>query len=223
MLYFLLVDRFSDNNENGYKDIAGNAVTTGSTRIFAPADNQNAIQNADDARNWRNAGTKFVGGNLAGLKSKIGYLKRMGVTAIWVSPIFKQVSFTETYHGYGIQDYLQVEPKFGSNEDLKDLVSVAHDNGIYVILDIILNHTGNIFSYDPNRQPNYKDKNGSFDPRWDGNPYPVLGFNDKRGNPSIPFRKTNPSVTNDLSRSQWSNLAGRVPGPEFLYQKRTHF
>jgi hypothetical protein len=41
VLYFLLVDRFSDNKENGYKDIAGNAVTTGSTRLFAPADNQN--------------------------------------------------------------------------------------------------------------------------------------------------------------------------------------
>jgi glycosidase len=194
VLYFLLVDRFSDNKESGYKDVAGNAVTTGSTRLFTPADNRSAIKNATDAAKWRDAGTKYVGGTLAGLKSKIGYLKRMGISAIWVSPIFKQVSFAETYHGYGIQDYLRVNPRFGSNQDLKDLVSAAHDNGILVILDIILNHTGDVFTYDSHRQPNYKDKNGNFDPRWDGNPYPVLGFNDKSGHPAIPFTKTNPSV-----------------------------
>ena len=162
VLYFLLVDRFSDGKENGYKDVVGNLVTTGSTRLFTPADSQNAIKNATDAANWRDAGTKFVGGTLAGLKSKIGYLRRMGVSAIWVSPIFKQVSFAETYHGYGIQDYLQVDRRFGTDQDLKDLVSAAHDNGILVILDIILNHTGNVFRYDPHRQPNYKDKNGNF-------------------------------------------------------------
>src|ERR1043166_6931655 len=64
VLYFLLVDRFSDGKENGYKDIAGNVVTSGSTPLFTPADNHNAIQNATDAAKWREAGTKYVGGTL---------------------------------------------------------------------------------------------------------------------------------------------------------------
>ncbi|MFO8240991.1 MAG: alpha-amylase family glycosyl hydrolase [Dissulfuribacterales bacterium] len=57
---------------------------------------------------------KFAGGTLKGLESKIGYLKRLGVTAIWVSPIFKQVAFEETCRGYGIQNFLDVDPHFGS-------------------------------------------------------------------------------------------------------------
>ncbi|SFD91736.1 alpha-amylase family glycosyl hydrolase [Spirosoma endophyticum] len=192
VFYFLLIDRFSDNNEAGYMDIAGITVTTGSSSVFTPADSRNAIQNKADAAEWRAAGGKYVGGNLKGLTSKIGYLKRMGITAIWVSPVLKQVHFQETYHGYGIQDFLQVNPQFGTDQDFKDLVKIAHDHGIYVILDIILNHVGDIFSYDPTRQPNYQ-TDSHFDPRWDRNPYPVLGFNDPAGNPTIPFVRTDPA------------------------------
>ena len=193
IFYFLLVDRFSDNKEKGFKDIAGNVVTSGTTPLFTPAENQNAIQNEADARKWREAGTKYVGGTLKGLTSKIGYLKRLGISAIWVSPVLKQVDFHETYHGYGIQDFLQVNPKFGTDQEFKELVKIAHDNGIFIILDIILNHVGDVFSYNPTRQPNYKDKDGNFDPRWDNNPYPVVGFNDKNGQPTIRFTKTDPS------------------------------
>jgi glycosidase len=219
VLYFLLVDRFPDNKENDHKDIAGNVVTNGQTPLFKPTDNQNAMQNLTDAKNWRDAGTKYVGGTLAGLKSKIGYLKRMGISAIWVSPIFKQVSFAETYHGYGIQDFLQVNPRFGTDQDLKDLVNTAHDNGILVILDIILNHSGNIFTYDPKRQPNYKDSDGHFDPRWDGNPYPVLGFNNKAGQPTIPFTKTDPSVPGSFPDRDDAIWPVEFQNPNFFTQK----
>ncbi|MBC7923755.1 MAG: alpha-amylase [Ferruginibacter sp.] len=193
VLYFLLVDRFSDNRETGYKDVAGDVVTSGGTPLFTPANNQNAIQNQADALAWREAGNKYVGGTLKGLASKIGYLKRLGITAVWISPVLKQVSFQPTYHGYGIQDFLRVNPAFGTDQAFKDLVKIAHDNGIFVILDIILNHVGNVFGHDPTRQPNYKDKNGNFDPRWDNNLYPVLGFNDEHGLPTIPFTRTDPS------------------------------
>jgi len=167
VFYFLMLDRFSDDNENGYKDNEGNVVHNGETRMFNftnPINNssdwENAIKTEAEASRWRNAGSKFVGGNLKGLQSKIGYLKRLGVTALWVSPIFKQVRFQETYHGYGIQDFLEIEPYieehgikrgFGTREDLRELVRVAHAHGIYVILDIILNHTGNVFSYKGDR------------------------------------------------------------------------
>jgi glycosidase len=98
VFYFLLVDRFSDNKEKAFKDIAGNVVPSGTTPLFTPAENQNAIKNEIDASEWRKAGTKYVGGTLKGLTSKIGYLKRLGISALWISPVLKQVDFQETYH-----------------------------------------------------------------------------------------------------------------------------
>ncbi len=146
VFYFLMLDRFSDGQENGYKDNAGNLVQGGTTPLYSPANPENAVKTEADAARWREA-TKYVGGTLKGLQSKIGYLKRLGVMALWISPIFKQVRFQETYHGYGIQNFLEVEPHFGTREDLQEVVPVAHAHGIYAILDIILNHAGNVFSY----------------------------------------------------------------------------
>lgn len=188
VMYFLLLDRFSDGNENGYRDNGGAAVTTGKTPLFQPADNGNAVGNETDAAHWREAGARWVGGTLKGLTSKLGYLQRLGVTALWISPIFKQIAFQETYHGYGIQNFLDVDPHFGSREDLKILVDTAHQHGIYVVLDIILNHAGNVFGYAPDRYDT-TDKNGAhfMDPRWDGRLYQVKGFHDQSGAASIPF------------------------------------
>ena len=179
--YFLMLDRFTDGRENGYKDNEGNLVRSGTTPPYSPAGAENAVKTEADAARWREAGVKYVGGTLKGLESKIGYLKRLGVTSLWISPIFKQVRFRETYHGYGIQNFLEVEPHFGSREDLREVVRIAHANGIYVILDIILNHAGNVFSYAGERNP-----------PWTGNTYSVDGFNDRQGNPTIPFVKANP-------------------------------
>ena len=179
--YFLMLDRFSDGRENGYKDNEGNLVRSGTTPAYSPAGAENAVKTEADAARWREAAVKYVGGTLKGLESKIGYLKRLGVTALWISPIFKQVRFRETYHGYGIQNFLEVEPHFGSREDLREVVRTAHDKGIYVVLDIILNHAGNVFSY-----------SGEQDRPWTGEMYPVEGFNDKNGNPTIPFAKPDP-------------------------------
>jgi len=99
VLYFLLVDRFSDGNENGYRDLNGNLFNAGTTPPFKPADALNAVQTTADAARWRDAGGGYVGGNLAGVTSKLGYLNRMGVTALWLSPVLKQVAFQQTYHG----------------------------------------------------------------------------------------------------------------------------
>jgi glycosidase len=188
ILYFLMLDRFSNGRERDYiandgTAVAANAIAT--IEAFADTDRDNAISTDDDAAHWRDAGAGWCGGTLKGLTSKIGYLKRLGITAIWVSPIFKQVSFQETYHGYGIQNFLDVDPHFGTRQDLQELVSTAHGLGIRVILDIILNHSGAVFSYDADRYPT--DTPGIFDPRWDGRPYRVEGFNDQGGQPVIPY------------------------------------
>lgn len=188
VLYFLLLDRFSDGKEQGYRDNGGGIAADGATPPFQHGDAGNAVTTPEDAARWREAGGRWVGGTLRGLTSKIGYLRRLGVTAIWVSPIFKQIAFQDTYHGYGIQNFLEVDPHFGSREDLREMVSVAHQHGIYVILDIILNHSGNVFGYDSDR---YATPEGGMDPRWDGKPYAVQGFHDRDGKPRIPFQSAN--------------------------------
>jgi glycosidase len=114
----------------------------------------------------------------------------LGITALWISPVFKQVAFQASYHGYGIQNFLDVDPHFGTREDLRDLVAAAHEHDIYVILDIILNHAGDVFRYDADRFP-MEDAQGNrfMDARWDGRPYAVQGFHDMEGEPALPFDK----------------------------------
>jgi glycosidase len=232
VLYFLMLDRFSDGEEQGYRDNEGRVVSSGSTPMFRPEDASNAVRTAADAQRWQDAGGRWVGGTLSGLTSKLGYLERLGVTAIWVSPIFKQVSFQETYHGYGIQDFLEVDSHFGSREDLRTLVETAHNHGIYVILDVILNHAGNVFGYDADRYWTHNDRGDLYlDPRWDGRPYRVRGFHDRAGSASIPFGpvdlRAHPDAWPDgaiwpaeLQHSEVFTQKGRISNwdhdPEFL-------
>ena len=122
VFYFLLLDRFSDGREQGYRGNDGEVVTDGETPLFGPADAGNAIRTEDEARHWRESGGRWAGGTLQGLTSKLGYLRRLGVTAVWVSPVFKQVAFEDSYHGYGVQDFLDVDPHFGTREDLREMV-----------------------------------------------------------------------------------------------------
>jgi glycosidase len=191
VLYFLMLDRFSDGRETGYRDNASNPVRTGTTPPFRFADD---AYSADRAV-WAQAGDGWLGGTLKGLESKLGYLKRMGVTAIWISPVFKQVESDEhAYHGYGIQNFLDVDRHFGTRQDLIDLVNTAHAQGIRVILDIILNHAGDVFGYrhNPDRYPPLDGRPG-MDPRWDGAPYPVAGWRNAFGEASIPFAPIDPA------------------------------
>jgi glycosidase len=91
----------------------------------------------------------FQGGTLNGIRAKLGYLKGLGVGAIWLTPVLKNPQYlNDTYHGYGIQDFLKVDPRFGDEADLQALVLEAHAKGIYVILDIVLNHAGDVFEYE---------------------------------------------------------------------------
>jgi len=185
VMYFLLLDRFSDGKEkDGYRDDAGGPVQGGSTPMYRPEDPGRV-----DYEVWYRAGDGWQGGNLKGLRSKLGYLRRLGITALWVSPVFRQVAFEPSYHGYGIQNFLDVDPHFGTREDFRDFVQAAHEQGIYVILDIIAHHTGNVFTYAADRYTTHDPASGQWynDPRWDGKPYGVKGFNDRDGRPTLPF------------------------------------
>lgn len=185
VLYYVMIDRFSDNNEKGYLDNLGNWSESGTTPHYEISMKNNAIKNPADAEKWRAAGNTFVGGTFAGLKSKLGYIKRMGVNTIWLSPILKQTSHDPTnYHGYATQNFLNTDPRFGTPEEFQDLVRSAHDLGLWIILDIVFNHAGKVFLYEG--QDSYQQE---------GQPpfnhqgiYPVIGFCDHEGKASIPFK-----------------------------------
>src|SRR5262245_4358917 len=91
VLYFLMLDRFSDGRENGYRDNSGALVTTGTTPLFQPADRGNATSTPAVRQHWVEAGNRVVGGTLQGLEWKIGHHQRLGLTAISASPMLKQV------------------------------------------------------------------------------------------------------------------------------------
>lgn len=177
VLYFLMLDRFSDGFETGYLDNNGAPVTTGTTPALRREDRGGAVATEESAARWRAAGAAWCGGTLNGLRTKLGYLGRLGVTAVWISPILKQTPFEETYHGYATQNFLAVDPHFGTKEELRDLVAEAHGMGIRVVLDVVLNHTGDVFAY----------RDDVTDATWFGHPYPVAGFRDASGKPTLPF------------------------------------
>ncbi len=94
----------------------------------------------------------FEGGDLKGVTQKIeeGYFNELGINAIWMTPIVEQIhgavdegtGATYAFHGYWTKDWTSLDPNFGTKEDLKKLVEVAHKNGIRIVLDAVINHTG---------------------------------------------------------------------------------
>ena len=182
LLYFLLPDRFSNNKETGFYSNDGTPVTAGSTPTYTNSDRDGVLANAREKKDWLNAGGRFVGGTIKGVITKLGYLKRLGVTAIWIGPIFKQIHDHETYHGYAVQNFMDVDPRFGTIEDLKDLVATAHKLDIYVLLDIIVNHTGDVFRYK------------KISPLYNGKHHEVTGFFDVDRRHTIPFKPIDESV-----------------------------
>lgn len=76
-------------------------------------------------------------GDFKGVTQRLEYLKDLGITLIWLSPLHKAGS----YHGYDVIDYYSVNPDYGTLDDFKELIEEAHKQGISVILDMVLNHT----------------------------------------------------------------------------------
>lgn len=124
-IYQLLIDRFDDNKEH-------------------PPYNPETARRGRD----RNKAGTFQGGTIKGITRRLDYIQGLGCTAIWMSPPFKsRQDDPGSYHGYGIQDFLAVDPRFGTTDDLRELVREAHRRGMYVILDIVINHTADVFRY----------------------------------------------------------------------------
>ena len=132
-VYFLLTDRF--NNGNPSNDLA--------------------FERKKDGAVLRN----FMGGDLKGITQKIkdGYFDRLGVNAIWFTPPVEQIrgstdegtGLTYAYHGYWARDWTALDPNFGTLEEMKELVETAHQNGIRIMWDAVINHTGPVTDIDP--------------------------------------------------------------------------
>jgi glycosidase len=140
VLYFLLPDRFSDGRENTRSVLTRQRIIELRQSTSRPDINW---------REWADSGRRWQGGTLAGIRGRLGYLSDLGVTALWIGPVFKQRARLDTFHGYGIQDFLDVDPRFGGRNDLLELVDAAHERGLRIILDVILNHTGDNWGYVP--------------------------------------------------------------------------
>ena len=101
----------------------------------------------------------FEGGDLRGIIQKIddNYFSDLGINAIWMTPVVEQIhgatnegtGITYAFHGYWAKDWTELDPNFGTKNDLKELVEKAHKKGIRVILDAVINHTGPVTEIDP--------------------------------------------------------------------------
>ncbi len=134
IVYFLLPDRFEDGEQaNDSGGLAGDRLATG----FDPADKG-----------------FFHGGDFAGLTRRLDYLERLGITAIWLAPVFANKVVqgppgqeSAGYHGYWVTDFTRVDPHLGTNDDFQTFVDAAHARGMKVYMDIITNHTADVIRY----------------------------------------------------------------------------
>ena len=190
IFYFLLPDRFSDAQEE-------------SRPLFDRS--QPGQHRAPNKENWMQDGKDYQGGTLKGVESKLDYLQELGITALWIGPIWRQRPELDTYHGYGIQHFLDVDPRFGSRQELRDLVDAAHERGMYVLLDIIYNHSGNNWFYDANGNPHttlpYR-----YQP-----PYPVHGWRSDTGQSKAKIESLDDGVwPEDFQNLDWYTRAGQI-------------
>jgi len=145
--------------------------------------NDNADANFDPAGH---SGTSVHGGDFKGIEQKLDYIKSLGATAIWISPVVLNVR--GEFHGYAGRDFYKVDPHWGTMADLQHVVAAAHARGILVIDDIVVNHGGNLID--------------SGDPGYPGFKYPPDGYQMRFHNPTRqyppPFdlNVTNPAITN---------------------------
>jgi glycosidase len=150
---------------------------------------------------WSAEWGEFQGGTINGIREKLAYIRGLGAGAIWITPILKNCQYTPyTSHGYGIQDFLAVDPRFTSDPErarkdpsfadaeVQALVDEAHARGLYVIFDIVLNHTGDVFAY----------KNIGASAPWSDSAYPIH-WRDENGQPCTDWESAPESCPADAA------------------------
>lgn len=121
---------------------------------------------------------RFQGGDWAGITRRLDYLEDLGATTLWISPIVANVERREDadgYHGYWARDFTKLNAHFGSEAELKELVAEAHARGMRILVDVVINHAGNVFYYDLNDDG--KLQSGENEPSFSAEPYDVpIGY-----------------------------------------------
>lgn len=190
VIYFFLPDRFSDGREAG-------------RIVLDPAKPTAARPDGFRFNQWSaSGGGRYQGGTLKGARSKLPYIASLGATTVWLGPIFKQRTHWDSYHGYAIQDFLEVDPRLGDRKDLVDFVSAAHAIGLRVLLDVVFNHTSKNWLYE-----GYLDVDPPYRP-WPG--FYTRGlWLDRHGNPTEQIASPDDGVhPQELQPSDYYTRAG---------------
>jgi glycosidase len=123
VMYLLFPDRFADGD---------------------PANN--SVEGLPDKFNRADSFGRH-GGDIKGITDHLDYLKELGVTAIWATPLLEDNQPRGSYHQYATTNYYKIDPRFGTNDDYKNMVAKCHQNGIKVIMDMIPNHCGSAHAW----------------------------------------------------------------------------
>jgi len=109
---------------------------------FANGDPTNDNVDSQPDKADRNKLNGRYGGDIKGIQDHLDYIKELGATAIWCTPVQENNYSRLTYHGYAISDYYKIDPRFGTNDEYAGFVKASHEKGIKVIMDMVSNHCG---------------------------------------------------------------------------------
>lgn len=147
IIYFVMVDRFDNGDRSN--DYGGYGEGLGPERDADAHVLRHGFK--------RDHPKYFHGGDLAGLRRRLGYIKRLGATALWLSPVMKNKPVHATgnsvaasnacYHGYCPLDFERIDPHLGTESEFRELVRAAHDAGLKIYLDVVANHTADVIHY----------------------------------------------------------------------------
>ncbi|HYW50836.1 MAG TPA: alpha-amylase family glycosyl hydrolase, partial [Gemmatimonadaceae bacterium] len=130
VVYFVMIDRFDDGEPGNNDQGAGE---------FDPSSN-----------------AKYSGGDLRGIARRIDYIRGLGATAVWITPPvanqwWNPLSRYGGYHGYWAEDFMRVDAHYGTLQDYRELSRQLHAAGMYLVQDVVVNHTADYFGYDGGR------------------------------------------------------------------------
>ena len=156
-IYFVMFDRYKNGDyTNDQGGLVGDVNTTG----YLPTDW--AYSHGGDLKGLADGCQKNDGSG-----DGIPRIKRLGFTSVWISPPFVQnfvQNGSSAYHGYFVTDFTKIDPHWGTNDDFKAVTDCAHRLGMKVILDIVVNHTGDIIQYGYAHDFNGQVNNSAFIP-----------------------------------------------------------
>ena len=149
VIYFMVTDRFKDGN-------------TANNDAYGVGD-----YNIDP----ETGSSSYHGGDFAGVTSKLDYLKDLGINTVWITPIVENITESQTsteppmesygYHGYWTSNFEELNKHLGTEAELRELISEAHNRGIKIMVDIVINHAG--YGTEETFEGMFRDKNVSGD------------------------------------------------------------